>query len=80
MTAPAPSIAGDFERWTPGRKAELVKAIQSGELSYETACERYDLSAEEISTWVKNAAHGPNGLRTTLAQRYRTTNFRGVQS
>jgi hypothetical protein len=65
---PAPGA----KRWVIRRKAAVVEAIDFGDLSISDACERYDLSAEEINSWRKLIdAHGVRGLRSTRLQQYR---------
>lgn len=65
---PAPGI----KRWVTRRKAEVVAAVKGGLLSKEDACERYSLSDEEFSGWLRlYANHGAKGLRATRLQQYR---------
>ncbi len=62
----------DTVRWVIRRKAELVAAIHGGLLSLEDACERYQLSEEELQSWVNSLSrHGLRGLRSTKLQLYR---------
>lgn len=67
-----PLPPADTERWVKSRKVAVIQAIQAGHLTEEQACERYNLSAEEIQSW-KNLLkrHGPDALRTTHLKRYR---------
>lgn len=60
------------QRWVKSRKIAVIKAIESGLLSDESACQRYSLSQEELDSW-KAALnrHGPGALRTTHINRYR---------
>lgn len=59
-------------RWVIWRKAELVAAVRDGLLSIEDACQRYQLSEEELESWVNSLArHGLRGLRATRLQLYR---------
>lgn len=41
-------------RWTAQRKAALIRAIRGKIINVWDACERYDLSAEEIAEWERN--------------------------
>src|SRR5215469_11285300 len=41
---PPPTI----KRWSPQRKASVVEAVRSGVISFDEACRRYQLSAEEF--------------------------------
>ena len=62
----------DTVRWVIRRKAELVAAIRGGLLSLEDACERYQLSEEELQSWIDSLdQHGIRGLRSTKLQLYR---------
>ena len=59
-------------RWVIRRKAEVVAAVRGGLLSFEEACERYDITHEEFLGWQKSIeSHGMQGLRTTRIQHYR---------
>jgi hypothetical protein len=61
-----------LSRWTPRKKAEVVAAVNGGLLSSDDACERYNLSLEELVAWQIAADRaGLAGLRTTKSQRYR---------
>ena len=60
------------KRWTARRKAAVVEAVRSGVLTLAEACERYNLSAEEIAAWRRAIEqHGLGGLRVTRLQIYR---------
>ncbi len=62
----------DTVRWVPSRKAAVLKAIESGAISIESACRRWRLSVEEIELWQRAMAKaGPPGLRVTRVQIYR---------
>jgi len=64
--------APDTVRWTKYRKLAVVDAVDAGLLTLDEASERYNLSAEELSSWKGRAnRHGPDGLRTTRLQDYR---------
>ena len=64
--------APDTVRWTKYRKLAVVDAVKAGLLTLEEASERYNLSAEELSSWRGRAdRHGADGLRTTRLQDYR---------
>ncbi len=39
------------KRWSPRRKAAVIEGIKAGVLSICDACERYDLSLEEVLSW-----------------------------
>jgi hypothetical protein len=60
----------DFElafkpkRWTAQRKAAVILAIRNKVISIWDACERYDLSAEELAQWERNLdLFGVSGLQ-----------------
>ena len=67
----------ETQRWTCRRKAAVVAAIRGGVLSSREACERYELSLEELAAW--EAAldrNGIPGLRVTRLQIYRGARLR----
>jgi transposase-like protein len=60
------------KRWVIRRKAAVVAAVRSGEITFEEACRRYQLSEEELLSWERAfEIHGLAGLRTTRIQQYR---------
>ncbi len=60
------------KRWVIRRKAEVVAAVRGGLLTLEDACEKYQLTVEEFSTWQDAIdRYGLPGLRTTRIQQYR---------
>jgi transposase-like protein len=62
----------DTRRWVVRRKAAVVAAVQSGKITLEEACRRYQLTEEEFGTWQRAyQAHGLPGLRATRLQLYR---------
>jgi hypothetical protein len=71
--APAPPLPPTVAtRWSARRKAEVVLAARSGNISREEAYRRYLLSPEELAAW--EAAldqNGIPGLRSTRQQSYR---------
>ena len=59
-------------RWVVRRKAAVVAAVQSGKITIEEACRRYELSEEEFRSWQRAfLSHGLPGLRATRVQQYR---------
>ena len=65
---PPPNV----QRWTIRRKAAVVIAVTNGVLTCEEACQRYQLSEEELLSWQRAfEAHGLPGLRSTRLQHYR---------
>lgn len=59
-------------RWVIRRKAEVVAAVRGGLLTFDEACERYNITSEEFLGWQKAIeTHGMAGLRTTRIQSYR---------
>lgn len=59
-------------RWVVRRKAEVVAAVNGGLLTIREACERYDLTLEELASWQRAVEReGVPGLRTTRVQHYR---------
>lgn len=62
----------DTTRWVARRKAVVVRAVEAGLLSRESALERYGLSDEEFALWESAVRlHGEDGLRVTKIQDYR---------
>jgi hypothetical protein len=60
-------------RWIVRRKAEVLAAIVGGLLSIEEACQRYDLSLEELMLWQRAIERsGILGLRVKSIQRFRS--------
>ena len=63
---------GDTKRWVARRKAEVVSAVRAGLLTFDAACQRYNISAEEFEAWEKAIdLHGLGGLRVTRIQDFR---------
>ena len=59
-------------RWVIRRKAAVVVAVNSGRITPEQACEVYQLSEEELLSWMHAfETLGLAGLRTTRIQPYR---------
>lgn len=62
----------DTARWVARRKADVVKAVNAGVLTFEEACRRYQLSREELASWQRAVErHGPSALHVTRLQRFR---------
>jgi transposase-like protein len=62
----------DTVRWSPRRKASVVRGVRSGAISLDEACRRYQLSAEEFQAWQEALeTHGVGALRVTRSQYYR---------
>jgi Protein of unknown function (DUF1153) len=60
------------QRWVKSRKLAVIKAIETGVISDEQACLRYNLSQEELDSWKRAMnRYGPGALRTTHINRYR---------
>ena len=60
------------KRWVIRRKAEVVAAVRGGLLTVDEACERYDLTLEELVSWERSIERlGMKGLRVTRLQHYR---------
>ena len=56
---PTPGVT----RWVRRRKLAVVAAVLDRRLSIEEACERYDLSAEELLSWRDMVdLYGPRGI------------------
>ena len=68
--ADLPSV--NTSRWVAGRKAVIVKAVQSGLIDAQEACDLYNLSREELDSWCAAVdSYGISALKTTALQRFR---------
>ncbi|MCT2400702.1 DUF1153 domain-containing protein [Novosphingobium mangrovi (ex Huang et al. 2023)] len=64
-------------RWVVRRKAEVVAAVNGGLLTIAEACERYNLTLEELASWQRAVEReGMPGLRATRVQHYRQVHER----
>src|SRR5215471_7307723 len=64
----------DTKRWVVRRKAAVVAAVRSGRITIEEACRTYQLSEEELLSWIRAfETHGLAGLRVTRLQHYRAS-------
>ena len=62
----------ETRRWVARRKAEVVTAVRAGLMTFDEACKRYGLTAEEFSSWERAIdRHGLGGLRVTRLQEFR---------
>jgi transposase-like protein len=56
-------------RWTPDRKLILVREINRGRLTRAQACAEFDLSTEELASWIgRSQRHGRRGLAVRCLQ------------
>jgi len=68
-------------RWVARRKAEVVAAVNGGLLSVREACERYELTLEELASWQRAVEReGMPGLRVARIQQNRTKHERENRS
>ena len=59
-------------RWVASRKAAVVRGVLYGLISQDAALDRYGLSAEEFTEWVRAVSeHGEDALKATSVQKYR---------
>ena len=64
-------------RWVVRRKAEVVAAVNGGLLTVTEACDRYNLTLEELASWQRAIEReGMAGLRATRVQHYRQVHER----
>lgn len=57
------------QRWVAARKAQVVEAIQSGQLTLDEAWRRYRLSVEEFGAWKRALFRaGVQGLRVARSR------------
>ena len=62
------------QRWSAKRKADLVEAVTSGDMSRERARELYGLSEQELLSWQQAlSAHGVAGLRICAPERRKSS-------
>ena len=62
----------DTRRWNPKRKAQVVRAIESGVLTHQDACRLYRMAIEELLGWERaRLESGERGLRVTKRMRPR---------
>lgn len=60
------------KRWVASRKLAVVRAVATGLISKEEACEDYGISTEEFQCWCHALRdYGEKALRTTALQKYR---------
>jgi hypothetical protein len=50
-------------RWVWRRKAQVVTAVDSGVLSLDEACRRYEMSIEEFRSWQKTYYYSAAGTK-----------------
>jgi hypothetical protein len=61
-------------RWVARRKAEVLAALMGGLLTVETICRKYDLSEEELLSWMR--AYSRRGLGGLKARALRAVHVR----
>ncbi len=62
-------VTPTITRWTPARKAELLRAIETGDISRGLARVRYGITAEELASWERHfKSAGQRGLKVTCLQ------------
>lgn len=60
------------KRWVARLKMTVVNAVENGLLTQEEAMSMYDLSQEELASWMTlSQMHGGAALRATALQKYR---------
>lgn len=64
--------ATNTKRWVASRKAAVVRGVIYGLLTQTEALERYQISGDEFTEWVRAVSeHGEAALRATALQKYR---------
>ena len=58
-----------LKRWLPQHKAMVVAAVRHGLLTFNEACERYSLSAEEYLSWQRSFDRTSTAAATTARDR-----------
>ena len=61
-------------RWVVRRKAAVVAAVQSGKITLEEACQRYQLTEEEFRSW-QRAYEAHHERRAIDLHSERTVNY-----
>ena len=62
----------NVKRWVVRHKRNVANAVLFQLLSFEDACSRYDLSEEELLSWLKMIKyHGVEALKATRLKSYR---------
>jgi hypothetical protein len=69
--------AGRAVRWVPGRKKQILRALDRDLITLAEVCRRYDLTREEIDEWRRAfERHGTAGLKVTKQQSFRRSALR----
>lgn len=63
-------------RWSFNRKYNLLMRIFDGEISFEEALKKYNLTEEELTTWLDAFNLGPQGLKARRLRDRRPRNSR----
>jgi hypothetical protein len=59
-------------RWVASRKLVVVQAVVHNLIGFVEACDTYDLSEEELQSWIDNTNdYGPSALKVTTILKYR---------
>jgi hypothetical protein len=59
-------------RWVASRKLVVVRAVVHELITFDEACDSYDLSHEELQSWIDNAKdYWPAALKVTAISKYR---------
>ncbi|GLQ34282.1 hypothetical protein GCM10007939_05650 [Amylibacter marinus] len=60
------------KRWVVRHKMTVVNAVLYELITFREACEAYELSEEELLSWLKMAKqHGAEALKATALMKYR---------
>ena len=63
-------------RWVKSRKLLVIQAIQQKLITQDQAIEKYNLSQEELFSWIRSfKSHGADSLRVTHTNEYRDADF-----
>ena len=69
---PADLPSRTHKRWRSSDKAIVLVAVHTGVLSFEEACERYELSLDEFLSWQRwFESQGMPDLRATMRGKFR---------
>lgn len=77
-TLPLDLPPSNTRRWDTKRKAQVVKAVRTGQLSLDQACSIYAMSVDEFLSWQSLLErYGTKGLMATRIKEYRSKRMAG---
>lgn len=64
-------------RWSFNRKYDLLIRIADGTISFADAAKHYNLTDEELATWLSAFKLGPNSLKAKQLRERRSKEMKG---